>query len=722
MHVPLLEGQQQTFTVNFENWDNSEVDWYLVGSNGIAVSGSQVTPNAGITYPSAGNSTLAFNFTFNSDATTDGPATYYIRVENAAGGLLFPQQGPFYVRDSSQAPALVLDLDSNNWAAQTWTDTSGQNNGASTANMSKSTDNGGVLILNGTSAFANVSNLQNSTYGDITLSAWIKPSQVNRTQAIIAKELCYKLRITADGSITIGTAKGYSPWEVTATASAGLITAGAWAQVVATSDANYTRIYVNGVKVAETSGNIIGANLSPFSVGTDNDTQGDLFGGRMGEVKVWNYALTEAFVIGQYNLTAARYGLSTIPLSLDFVGSGTTFLQVANTQSDWNLGSTYTIEFWSKGGNASTGVYRIVMSQGGSDGRIDVGYSSTHLLFNNSDKLFAEPTPGVWTHVAFVRESGSSNITLYYNGVNQTTFSAGIPLTDSSTDLVVGRRGAGDYQYFYGKLAMIRISSAAKYTADFTPDNSYGVESDTKLLLGYDPLFDKTTTHAITNTNVGVSTDFPISQSLQFSQISSSRLYAAASNDWNLGTTWTIEFWVNAPRASDGVGGPQSGIWGLFNQAGWSSTDNIVVALSGGCLVFLSIASQANADVRYTEPTPGQWTHVAIVNNSGTQQVWYNGVEQTKVSGTFGTASYTNSTDPLYIGSLSPANGSPFDGKLALVRISNAAKYTADFTATTKYGVESDTKLFLSKLNPTVDAKSHSITNTGITTSTSFPN
>ena len=45
--------------------------------------------------PGTGNFTRSFNFTFNSDATTDGQATYYIRVENASGTLLFPQQGPF---------------------------------------------------------------------------------------------------------------------------------------------------------------------------------------------------------------------------------------------------------------------------------------------------------------------------------------------------------------------------------------------------------------------------------------------------------------------------------------------------------------------------------------------------------------------------------------------------------------------------------------------------
>ena len=112
---------------------------------------------------------------------------------------------------------------------------------------------------------------------------------------------------------------------------------------------------------------------------------------------------------------------------------------------------------------------------------------------------------------------------------------------------------------------------------------------------------------------------------------------------------------------------------------------------------------------------------MAIVNNSGTQKVWYNGSEQSKVEGTFGSASYTDSTNPLYIGRLGPVNNAPFNGKMAMVRISNAAKYTGSFTATTTYNVEADTKLFLSKFNPTVDAKAHTITNQGISLSTDFP-
>ena len=154
-------------------------------------------------------------------------------------------------------------------------------------------------------------------------------------------------------------------------------------------------------------------------------------------------------------------------------------------------------------------------------------------------------------------------------------------------------------------------------------------------------------------------------------------LYDPALAPFNLGTTWTIEFWINANNTSLVAGG---GIWGLFNQVGWSTTNAIVVALSDAKLVFLSRAGTANDDVRYTEPPPGIWTHVAIVNNAGTQKVFYNGIEQTKVSGTFGTASYVNPWAPLYIGRLGPQNGGTLDGKLTNVRITDQAQYASTFT------------------------------------------
>lgn len=206
--------------------------------------------------------------------------------------------------------------------------------------------------------------------------------------------------------------------------------------------------------------------------------------------------------------------------------------------------------------------------------------------------------------------------------------------------------------------------------------------------------------------------------SLEFVENQSDYLEAAGSADWNLGSSWTIEFWIkaNAPSAT-----AQGGIWGLLNQVGWSTTNAIVVALSDNKLVFLSVASQANNDVRYVEPTPGQWTHVAIVNNIGTQKVFYNGVEQARVSGQSGTASYTNSTDPLRIGRLGPANGGTLNGKMALIRISDAVKYSNPFTPSITYGADGDTRLFLGTDNPLVDSRSHTITNHGVALSNDVP-
>jgi hypothetical protein len=260
------------------------------------------------------------------------------------------------------------------------------------------------------------------------------------------------------------------------------------------------------------------------------------------------------------------------------------------------------------------------------------------------------------------------------------------------------------------------VVDGAVFTAD--PDN-WGINVSPPMSFATTVNFSGAR-HTITNTGVVRTNDVPSFQSLQFVESENDYLEAAGSSDFNLGTTWTMEFWLNANAASTGAGG---GIWGLLNQVGWSTTNSIVVALSDAKLVFLSVAANANADVRYTEPTPGQWTHVAIVNDEGTQTVWYNGVEQTKVSGTFGTASYTNGTDPLRIGRLGPANGGTLDGKMAMVRISNTAKYAAAFTHITTYGVEADTVLFLGKVNALNDSSSsdHNITNNGVATSTSFP-
>ena len=203
---------------------------------------------------------------------------------------------------------------------------------------------------------------------------------------------------------------------------------------------------------------------------------------------------------------------------------------------------------------------------------------------------------------------------------------------------------------------------------------------------------------------------------------------------WNLGTTWTVEFWIYMNSGSNGAANQQGGIWGLLNQGGWATKDSINIALSGG---YLQI-NQGNNSSYYNkyiyEPTPLQWVHVAVVNDAGTNKVYYNGIEQVPLPGPDSkdyTASWTNSTKPLFIGCLGrddndDTGGGSFDGKITNLRITNTAVYAANFYPPTTL----PTKIAGTKLlwNPTDQAfttdasdSASTITNNGATYSSSYP-
>jgi hypothetical protein len=159
-----------------------------------------------------------------------------------------------------------------------------------------------------------------------------------------------------------------------------------------------------------------------------------------------------------------------VPSSLAFNGSDN-YIEVTGTLSDWALGTTWTIEWWSKATSASTGGGTIytVMSQYDNLGGIgiDIYYQNTKLVINNGQTLADEPTPGVWTHVAVINNAGSTK--LYYNGIEVITAGYNNNLGLSTATLVLGRRGQIPYQYFNGKLTGIRITNTLVYTDTFDP-------------------------------------------------------------------------------------------------------------------------------------------------------------------------------------------------------------------------------------------------------------
>jgi len=179
--------------------------------------------------------------------------------------------------------------------------------------------------------------------------------------------------------------------------------------------------------------------------------------------------------------------------------------------SDWNNSTAdWTIEFWSKASKASSsGDLLTVMCQNyASGGGIDLLYINQQLQFKGFN-VYAEPTPGQWTHVALLCDGVSGTFKMYYNGVNVYTGSNAVAFGNNSAAIRIGARGPDTFQRFDGKLALVRISNTAKYTGTFTPTTTYGVEADTLMFLGKAaPLIDAKG-HITTNTGVSVSTDFP---------------------------------------------------------------------------------------------------------------------------------------------------------------------------------------------------------------------
>ena len=190
--------------------------------------------------------------------------------------------------------------------------------------------------------------------------------------------------------------------------------------------------------------------------------------------------------------------------SLVFDGS-TSRIQVGGTRANWNLAYSWTIEFWMKAAVSTTsGALLTIMSQQPNNGTIDIFLQNGDLIIDNGVHLCAEPTPGVWTHVAIVvTAAGAGGIKVYYNGVSVSGIVAGgYNLPDTSNDLWIGRRGNNNFQYFNGKLTNIRISNTPRYSATFTPPLTLVTDANTKLALDGNMVDRSASAHTITNTGV----------------------------------------------------------------------------------------------------------------------------------------------------------------------------------------------------------------------------
>ena len=512
------EGATATFNVVTWGIPDGPVYWWV--TNLFNVTTDRITPGL-VAEATITNNRSSFSVTVNANNATalQGAQTYDIAFGKVYGTPLASIM--VLVNDTSQDPiGLMMDLDPKNYTTgSSISDASGYSHpgtliGAPTFTTGGTNGDGNYFTLDGTSQYITVPSLLNSAYGSVTMSLWFNSS--TGVGSLITKELSYKMRLNTGGSLAVLASSTGTGWQYNSTNILDTVSNDAWHHFAVSIGPDFVDWYLDGNRIQHEAGMGVDIHSSTRGVqigGYDSIVPSELFTGKIGPARLYNYALTSQEVTDYYNATANRYQPRQ---SFGFNGTSQ-WIEVTGTTSDWALGTTWTIEYWSKASGVSPNAPKTVMSQydNGSN-RIDLYYQDGNLYINNGRSLCAEPTPGVWTHVALVCNGGGS-LTVYYNGTSVYT-GAGYNLGADSTTLAIGRRGpSNDFQYFSGKLTGIRITNTVVYTGTFDP---YTVAlppikiTGTKLLMNppnfsvFDDLSDSN--HSFGNaTQTAVDSDYP---------------------------------------------------------------------------------------------------------------------------------------------------------------------------------------------------------------------
>jgi len=237
-----------------------------------------------------------------------------------------------------------------------------------------------------------------------------------------------------------------------------------WYNVILTYDEVDLNLYLDGALYSSTDYSLqVSSGGLGINIGKRFDTS-EFIDGQIDIVRVLDGPLTSTQILNNYNSISPRYVFATASIVLN----GSTSIEVPRG-NDFALGTSYTIEFWSKAATSSTaGQIFTVMSQKDNSSSIDIFYQSGNLVIRNGVVVTAEPTPGVWTHVAIV--SNNTDLSVYYNGLSQSVSGSGGNLSDNEYPLSIGCRGPyNNFQYFNGSLYGIRINNGVVYTTDFNP-------------------------------------------------------------------------------------------------------------------------------------------------------------------------------------------------------------------------------------------------------------
>lgn len=412
----------------------------------------------------------------------------------------------------------------------------------------------------------------------------------------------------------------------------------------------------------------------------------------------------------QVSTAQSKFGGSS--LLLDGVGD----YVLATNHGTLALGSgNFTIEMWVRfTSQPIAGSYRVFydarpVSTNGAYPVLTQKGTAIVYYANSADRITSGAlTTGVWYHVAVSRSGTDTK--MFIDGTQ-----AGSTYTDSTTYLssnpYIGGDSFSNTSQYAGYLDELRISSTARYTANFTaPTAPFQNDSNTLLLMHMDGT-DATTIfrddngvripkaiRRLSNGSISTSQSKFGGASLDLTgTTNTTALRGAYSSDLSVGTgDFTIETWVRFTGTEPT--GPFNQIFGQWANP-YVTLFYITGTIGSGSgqqmILQLNNAVTSNTNIITGLFTTNVWYHIAVTRSSGTIRFFKDGTQVTTVGNPTNTQSLTGVSD-FGIGYNVGADTQKLVGYLDELRVSNSARYVANFTPPTEpFQNDSNTLLLL---------------------------
>lgn len=394
------------------------------------------------------------------------------------------------------------------------------------------------------------------------------------------------------------------------------------------------------------------------------------------------------------------------------IGSTSTNQQIEIDNKALNdISGPFTIECWFRTTNLTMSNNVLFFSNQGDVGRrgIHITNQTIRYSISGTDVITTGNfiTSGTWHHIALVRNS-SNTTNLYIDGTSRGSYANDtVTINAGNSTRIFGLAGVFTPD---GHLDEFRISKVARYTSNFTaPTAPFVNDADTTLLVHFDgtngqtvfrddngliPFSTRTAKTLTAQGNAQVDTaQYKYGSSALLCDGTGDYVLSPANSDYNFGTSsFTIEFWIRfnvAPTLYVPIALRPSG--SILNGEWWCEITNAEKKMYWGFKNQAGTQYYVNLALAGTAFTTGVWYHIALVNNAGTAQMYVDGVATgttTSLAGSFG-----NSTTDLWVGA--GAGAYSLNGWMDEVRISNIARYTANFTPTGPFNSDSNTLLLM---------------------------